>query len=59
MNSVKIDLGGTELDGKDWIDRAQDMDRWSTRVNTVMILGVPLNVGKFSSGFSRRSHCVS
>ena len=27
--------------GMDWIDRAQDMDRWWTLVNTVMNLRVP------------------
>jgi len=29
------------LDGLDWIDLAQDRDRWRTLVNTVMKLQVP------------------
>jgi len=27
--------------GMDWIDLAQDRDRWRTVVNALMILGVP------------------
>jgi hypothetical protein len=43
------DVGGQTIlkwilqryDGMDWIDLAQDMDRWSAVVNTVMNLRVP------------------
>jgi ABC-type uncharacterized transport system permease subunit len=43
----------------DWIGLAQDRDRWRVLVNTVMILLISLNAGKFLSsyatgGFSRR-----
>jgi hypothetical protein len=31
----------------DWIELAQDMDRWQELVTAVMDLRVPLNVGKF------------
>ena len=31
----------------DWIDLAQDKDRWWAVVNAVMNLWVPLNVGNF------------
>jgi hypothetical protein len=31
----------------DWIDLAQNRDRWWALVNTVMSLHVPLNVGQF------------
>jgi hypothetical protein len=46
--------------GMDWIDLAQDRDRWRALVNTVMNLPVPENSGKFLStcttgGFSRRA----
>jgi hypothetical protein len=46
--------------GMDWIDLAQDRDRWRALVNTVMDLRLPLDAGKFLSGctigsFSRRA----
>jgi hypothetical protein len=33
--------------GIDWIDLAQDRDRWRALVNAVMDLLVPLNAGNF------------
>jgi hypothetical protein len=33
----------------DWIDRAQDRDRWWALVNVVMNRRVPQNVGNFLS----------
>ena len=33
--------------GMDWIELAQDLDRWRTPVNAVMYLRVPLNAGNF------------
>ena len=44
----------------DWIDLAQDRDRWRTVVNALMILGVPLNAWNFLTrsepvSFSRRT----
>jgi hypothetical protein len=36
-----MDLRDTGLDGMDWIDLAQDRDRWWALVNMVMNLPVP------------------
>jgi hypothetical protein len=44
VDNIKLDLRKIGLDGMDWIDLAQDRDQWRPLVNTVMNLGVPLNV---------------
>jgi hypothetical protein len=36
-----MDLRETGWDGKNWIDLAQDRDKWRALVNTVMNLRVP------------------
>jgi hypothetical protein len=36
-----MDLIGTGWDGMDWIDLAQNRDRWRALMNTVMNLWVP------------------
>jgi hypothetical protein len=36
----------------DWIGLAQDRNRWSALVNSVLNLHVPRNAGKLSSGLS-------
>jgi hypothetical protein len=41
VDNIKIDLGEIEWDGMNWIDLAQDRDRWRALVNTVMNLRVP------------------
>jgi hypothetical protein len=60
VDNIKMDLREIGWGGMDWIDLAQDSDRWRALVNTVMNLQVPENVGKFLSncatgGFSRRA----
>jgi hypothetical protein len=35
-DNIKIDLREIEWDGIDWIDLAQDRDRWRALVNMVM-----------------------
>jgi hypothetical protein len=41
MDNIKIDLREIGWDGVDWIDLAQDTDRWRALVNTVMKIRVP------------------
>jgi hypothetical protein len=41
VENIKMSLRDIEWDGMDWIDLAQDRDRWRALVNTVMNLGVP------------------
>jgi hypothetical protein len=41
VDNIKMDLREIGLDGVDWIDLAQDMDRWRALVNTVMNVWVP------------------
>jgi hypothetical protein len=46
-----IKMGRQEVEWvKDWIDLAQDKNRWRTLVNGVMNLRFPSNVGKFWTG---------
>jgi hypothetical protein len=57
---MEMDLREIEWDGMDWIDLAQNRDKWRVFVNTVMNLRVPQNAGKFLSisttgDFSRRA----
>jgi hypothetical protein len=41
VDNIKMDLREIGWDGVDWIDLAQDRDRWRAHVNTVMNLRVP------------------
>jgi hypothetical protein len=38
---IKMDHGEIEWDGRDWIELAQDRDKWRALVNTVMKLLLP------------------
>jgi hypothetical protein len=40
-DNIKIDLQEMGCGGMDWIDLAQDRDRWQALVNAVMKLWVP------------------
>jgi hypothetical protein len=41
VDNIKMVLREIELGGMDWIDLAQDRDKWRILVNTVMNLQVP------------------
>jgi len=40
-DNIKMDLQEVGYGDMDWIDMAQDRDRWRALVNAVMNLGVP------------------
>jgi len=42
-----MDLQEVGWGGTDWIDLAQNRDRWRVLVNVVMNLRIPYNVGNF------------
>jgi hypothetical protein len=41
VDNIEVDLRELGWGGMDWIDVAQDRDRWRALVNTVMNLRVP------------------
>jgi hypothetical protein len=41
VDNIKIDLREIGWDGVDWVDLAQDRDKWRALANTVINLRVP------------------
>jgi hypothetical protein len=52
MDNIRLDLGEVGWGGVDWIGLAQDRNRWTALLNSVLNLRIPLNAGKLSNGLS-------
>jgi hypothetical protein len=53
--NIKMDLLEVGCESMDWINVAQDRDRWWALMNAVMNLQVPYNAGNFLTSFTRKT----
>jgi hypothetical protein len=54
-DNIKMDLREVGWGGMEWINLAQDRDRWWALVSAVINLRLPWNVGSFLSSLGRFS----
>jgi len=47
QGNIRMDLLEVECGGMDWVDLAQDRERWRALVYAIMNLRVPQNAGNF------------
>jgi hypothetical protein len=52
VENIRKDFGEVGWGDVDWIGLAQDRNRWRSVVNSVLILRVPQNARKLSSGLT-------
>jgi hypothetical protein len=52
VDNIRMDRGEVGWGDVDWIDLAQDRNRWRALVNSVLNLRVPWNAGKLCSGLT-------
>jgi hypothetical protein len=52
VDNIRMDLGEVGWGYVDWIGLAQDRNRWTAVVNSVLNLRIPRNAGKLSNGLT-------
>jgi hypothetical protein len=52
MDNIKMDVEEIVWGGVDWINLAQDRDKWRVLVNVVIKLQIAYNAGKLLSGYT-------